>query len=357
MNRGIFLRGAVRSPYNGDMRLPFPIITVLLLAACVSSGRDVVPVASEDGTSSSVGTMEERPLETVPAEFSLDHFAAMRLAGTGLTLDRVLADNAAYTRHSIYYYSNNVKVSGIMNIPKGEGPFPLLILNHGYIDPAVYTQGRGLKREQDFLARAGFAVLHTDYRGHGPSDPNPDGTDIADGGIGYSMDSANAVLAVRAADLPGVDATKVGMLGHSMGGGVTMNVAVSRPDLVDAVVLYAPVHGNAYENFLRWRADTEGRARETLEALGTILDNPGAWEGLSYGARLANVDAPVALFHGTNDRDVPVAWSDELAADLEGLGKEVEYVVYPGEGHEFGPRWTDFMNTTAGFFRERLGKD
>jgi len=86
----------------------------------------------------------------------------MRLSGTGLVLDAVLADNAAYTRHSIYYYSNGVKISGIMNIPKGAGPFPLLILNHGYIDPKVYTQGRGLKREQDYLARQGFAVLHTD---------------------------------------------------------------------------------------------------------------------------------------------------------------------------------------------------
>jgi hypothetical protein len=28
-----------------------------------------------------------------------------------------------------------------------------VILNHGYIDPAIYTNGRGLKREQDYLAR------------------------------------------------------------------------------------------------------------------------------------------------------------------------------------------------------------
>jgi hypothetical protein len=33
-----------------------------------------------------------------------------------------------------------------MNIPKWEGDFPLLILNHGYLDTRVYTNGRGLKR-------------------------------------------------------------------------------------------------------------------------------------------------------------------------------------------------------------------
>ena len=45
------------------------------------------------------------------------------------------------------------------------------MLNHGYIEPSVYVTGQGLMREQDYLARAGFVVLHTDYRGHAGSDP------------------------------------------------------------------------------------------------------------------------------------------------------------------------------------------
>jgi len=279
----------------------------------------------------------------------------MRLTGTGLVLEKVLADNAAYTRHSIRYESNGVTISGIMNIPKGAGPFPLLIFNHGYIDPKIYTQGRGLKREQDYMARQGFAVLHTDYRGHGPSDPNPDTTAMPAGSFGYGIDSANAVLAVRAARLPTVDASKVGMLGHSMGGGVTMNVAVAHPELIDAIVLYAPVHGDAYENFLRWRADSEDAARDTLAALKTRPENPAGWDAISYETKLEAVDDPVLLFHGTNDKDVPIAWSDDLHARLQALGNDaIDYVVYRGEGHEFGPQWTDFMQRTASFFRQNL---
>ncbi len=329
---------------------------VLLLVACVPV--DLPKQSDGDALRPSIPPVaDSRELEAVPSEFSLDHFSTMLLSGTGLTLEKVLADNASYTRYSVYYYSNKTKVSGIMNIPKGTGPFPLLILNHGYIDPKVYTQGRGLKREQDYLARQGFAVLHTDYRGHGPSDPNPDPTDIADGAIGYSMDSANAVLAVRAARLPNVDATKVGMLGHSMGGGVTMNVAVSRPDLVDAIVLYAPVNGDAWQNFLRWRADSKDTARETLDALKTRPENEAGWDAISYATKLANVDDPIALFHGTADKDVPVAWSDGLHERLRSLGKTIDYTVYRGEGHEFGPQWNDFMSKTADFFRRELRKD
>ncbi len=333
------------------------IASLLLLSACVPSDDSATSTQDVAGAASSSSSIKELPLETIPLEFSLEHFSSMRLSGTGLTLDGVLAENSSYTRHSMYYYSNGIKVTGIMNIPTGDGPYPLLILNHGYIDPKVYTQGRGLKREQDYLARAGFAVLHTDYRGHGPSDPNPDQTDIADGAIGYSIDSANAVLAVRNANLPTVDASKVGMFGHSMGGGVTMNVAVSHPDLIDAIVLYAPVNGDAWQNFLRWRADSEEAARETLAAHGTREEYPEEWDALSYGTRLNSVDDPILLFHGTNDKDVPLAWSDNLHEQLQTIGKVINYTVYRGEGHEFGPYWTDFMQKTAAFFQRELSAE
>ena len=29
-----------------------------------------------------------------------------------------------------------------MNVPRGTGPFPVLVLLHGYIDPAVYVTVR-----------------------------------------------------------------------------------------------------------------------------------------------------------------------------------------------------------------------
>lgn len=278
----------------------------------------------------------------------------MRLEGTDFSLDAVEADNAAYTRHKISYRSNGVKVTGILNIPKGNEQFPLLIFNHGYIDPAIYTQGRGLKREQDYMARQGFAVLHTDYRGHAGGDDNPDKTEVYDAGLGYTMDSINAILAVKNANLQQIDTTKVGMLGHSMGGGVTMNVAVVRPDLIDALVLYAPVHSDPWQNFLRWRADSKDRDVKTREILQSREENPEAWDAMAARPLLSSIEDPVLLFHGTNDKDVPVTWSDELETDLKNAGKTVTYIKYSGEGHEFGPKWGDFMRQSAEFFRRSL---
>ena len=337
-----------------SMRILF-FLSAAALAGCAAVAPPAQPDAGGALPPSAVSEPEQEngPPEQVPAELSIEYFAGMRLQGTGLTLGTVLEDNTAYTRYTISYLSNGLTISGIMNIPKGEGPFPLVLLNHGYIDPAVYTNGRGLRREQDYLARQGFAVLHSDYRGHAASDPSPDERQIYDAGLEYSMDVVNAVHAVRAADLPRVDARRIGMLGHSMGGGIGLNIAVAHPNLVHALVLYAPVHADAWQNFMRWR-DMREEGDRTREAMGARAENPEAWDALSSLTFLDRIQTPVALFHGTNDADVPVEWSNDLATELERRGKNVTYTRYENEAHEFIPRWNAFMERSTQFFREHL---
>ncbi len=322
-------------------------LITLFLCACTPA-----PL-SRDSEKSSSSFSSLRPLEQVPSELSIDHLSKMRLEGDSFKLEALLDDNAAYTRHAISYRSNGLSITGILNIPKGKGPFPVLIFNHGYIAPSVYTQGRGLKREQDYMSRQGFAVLHTDYRGHAESDKSPDIREIYDAGLEYAMDSMNAILALREAKLPAIDTDHVGMLGHSLGGGVTLNVLTSHPELVDAAVLYAPVHSDAWENFVRWRRERPEGDR-TIAALGSREENPALWDQLSSLSSLSKIQAPILLFHGTADRDVPIAWSNFLNEQLSSLEKNHEYVVYQGEGHEYGHKWADFMKRSAEFFKEHL---
>lgn len=332
------------------LRILIPVFT-LLLAACTEPISQTSSISSP--SSSSAQSSSATAIEQLPSELSIPHFSKMQLVGTGLTLGAVQARNSAYTRYTISYLSNGLKISGIMNIPVGPGPFPVLILNHGYIDTSVYTNGRGLKREQDYLARQGFVVLHPDYRGHAQSDESPMTEKVYDGNLEYAMDSANAILALRAAKLPSVDASRIGMMGHSMGGGVTLALLTGRTDLVDAAVLYAPVHANVWENFMRWRAEREEGDR-TLEQFGTIESKPEIWANLSPQTFLKNIIAPVLVFQGSNDKDVPKEWSDTLVANLKAADRDVTYIEYAGEGHEFGPKWTDFMKKTAEFFTMHL---
>ena len=41
------------------------------------------------------------------------------------------------------------------------------------------------------------------------------------------------------------------------------------------------------------------------------------------------------ILQGSNDPRVPQEESDQVVAKLRGLGRRVEYVVYPDEGHGF----------------------
>ena len=92
---------------------------------------------------------------------------------------RLLTDAGPYKRYAVSYRGDGKRITGIMNIPDGKGPFPVVVLNHGYIDPDTYWSGQGMPREQDVLARRGFVVLHVDYRNHAGSSSDPDKTNAA----------------------------------------------------------------------------------------------------------------------------------------------------------------------------------
>lgn len=323
------------------------LLLSLLLAACSHTGD----VSVEQDISMSESSSAPQELLQIPNPLSIPAFADMRLEGTGLTIENTESENAVYTRYAISYVSNGLKITGVLLIPKGDGPFPLLILNHGYIDPAIYTRGRGLRREQDYLARAGYAVLHTDYRGHAGSDKSPMTDKVYDGNLEYAMDSANAILAVRQVkqQLPTIDVERVGMMGHSLGGGVTMAVLTAHPELVDAAVLYAPVSATVYDNFQRWRSLRE-EGDNTRAAFGTPEENPTVWNQLSPASYLSNIQAPILLVHGDQDADVPKEWSDRLAKALEEQSKPYEYLELVGEGHEFARQWNTFMQAVQAHF-------
>lgn len=285
---------------------------------------------------------------SLPALIRRDH------QGSDLRLGRVLARTSAYTSHEVTYEANGLTVSGLMNIPRGEGPFPALVLAHGYIDPAIYTTGRGLSREQDLLARNGYVVLHTDYRNHARSDKDPDN----DVGLrlGYTEDVIGAALALRSSGRPEIDTDRLGLLGRSMGGGVVYNTLVVAPGLFDAAVAYAPVSARPEENIDQFqRPEGDPLVAEIEAAHGTPEENPKFWREVSPVTYADRVTEPLLIHHGTADTTCPIRWSREAVAAFEAAGKDVELRTYRGEGHTFYPQWARSMDVTMAFFEQHLG--
>ena len=332
---------------------PVALLSLLAFAGCTDTPPSNRAATSPTPTASAP-TLNPTPTAP-PHPVSLQALMQTSFNGRDLRVGRVLARESSYTRYFVTYRSGDLRISGIMNVPAGDGPFPVLILNHGYIDPDIYVNGQGLRREQDYLARRGFVVLHTDYRGHASSDDDPN-ADLRLR-LGYAEDVINAILAVKGSSLPYLDGDRVGLLGRSMGGGVTYNAAVARPDLIDAIVVFAPVSSNAVDNFERWidgPAERRELARRIIAAYGSPQDNPTFWANISAINFFDRIAVPVIIHHGTADESVPYDWSERTVTALEAAGKDVTFYTYPGEHHAFGPQWPESMVRTVSFFRRYL---
>ncbi len=265
----------------------------------------------------------------------------------------VEVETDAYTRSRVTYRSGDLTISGVLLRPRGRGPFPGIVLNHGYIEPESYATGQGLAREQDWLARQGFAVLHTDYRGHYTSDP-PIGPFDRETRLGYTRDAVNAVLALERE--PYVDPDRMAMLGRSMGGGITLNALVAYPGLVEAAVIYASVSSSFPENLVHF---TEPNRPEELQrfyaSFGTPGDNPRFYRDLSSRSFFDRITEPLLIHHGTADETCPYPWARVTQRLLESADVDSTLESYAGEHHSFVPRWPDSIERTVQFLRRRLG--
>ena len=165
---------------------PPALLLLALLAGCTSepglAGRagSASPSPSPEASSSEPSAGSPTPTESrseapsrSPHPVSLEALIAKRYDGRGLRLVRQIAATDAYRQYDATYRSGDLTITGRVNVPLGKGPFPAVVLAHGYIDPAVYVSGQGLMREQDWLARAGYVTLHVDYRNHAGSDDDP----------------------------------------------------------------------------------------------------------------------------------------------------------------------------------------
>jgi len=315
-------------------------------------------VPAQSSTATAEPTAEPTPAATAesgPASDAVSLPALMQATfdGRGLRLGKVLASNDAFTKYAVRYRSADLRISGVLYVPTGAGPFPAVVLNHGYIDPDVYVTGQGLQIEQDYLARSGFVVLHTDYRNHAGSDDDPGNDERLR--LGYTEDAINAVLALRRSGLPGLDPDRIGMLGRSMGGGVTMNALVVAPGLVDAAVIYASVSSATVDNHNKWTVGERPRLASRIERRhGSPEENPQFWSQVSPRTYFDRVSEPVLVHHGTSDETCPIRWADRTVAAMERAGVDVTYVRYPGEGHAFSAAWADSMRTSVDFLRQNL---
>lgn len=237
---------------------------------------------------------------------------------------------------------------GFINIPEGEGPFPVIIMLHGYVEPGEYTTLAYSTRYADALAEAGYIVLHPNLRGYAPSPAAENSL-----GIGDTIDTLNLLSLVRQFSgteglLKSADAQEIGLWGHSMGGGIVLRVLIIDGD-IDAALLYASINADEKINLSHFEDD--GRGIKKISAPDSAL------ERISPLQFLDRIDTPISIHHGDADQVVPQIWSDILCAALEGMDKEVRCETYTGQPHTFQNSGdTQLIADSIKFFNQKLMK-
>lgn len=193
--------------------------------------------------------------------------------------------------------------------PPGERPsggWPVLQFNHGYHpNPPDYgrnSEGRNDRpgdyyREvaQAFVDR-GFVVLVPDYRGHNLS-AGYAFTQREDAVRYYSRDAVAAFRSLES--LEGLDRDRRYMLGHSMGGLVTL---------------------------------------AALEVLGTDVTAASIWSTMALPAgagALGKIQVPLLLQHARGDATTAVSGSEAMLRELRQHGVEADLHLYASDDHLF----------------------
>ena len=129
-----------------------------------------------------------------------------------------------------------IKLAGTLTLPKGDGPFPAVVLISG---SGAQDRDETLFGHKPFLviadhfARNGIAVLRFDDRGVGKSGGKQEGATSAD----FATDAHAAVKYLQGRKE--IDPKRIGLMGHSEGGLIAPMVAADHPDDVGFIVLLA----------------------------------------------------------------------------------------------------------------------
>lgn len=263
-------------------------------------------------------------------------------------------------------------IRGDLRSPGGSGPHPVVVVCHGF---------KGFK-DWGFhpwfgerLAAAGLAAVHFNFSRNGVREPEGDIEDLdafrrntltierAD------LDTVFDAILTGALD-PSLDPSRLGLAGHSRGGGTALLGAAGREE-VRALVTWAAIsHFDriADESTLAaWRSSgvyevVNSRTGQRLPLGVDFLDDIlGNLARLDLRAAASRLRVPWAIVHGTADETVPFAEARELEA---ASGGRARLVPVDGAGHTFGavhpfagagPHLDAVLGATLAHFGEALG--
>lgn len=264
-------------------------------------------------------------------------------------------------------------LDGVLHLPDRAGRRPLVVICHGF---KGFMDWGFFPYLAELLSERGFAALRFNLTSSGMRPGGELVSDVAafrDTTLSQDLDELAAVLghAADGLDCERIDPDRIGLFGHSRGGGTAILAAATSPwrERLGALVTWAAL--STFDRYdaaqkAAWRRHGEmpvvnARTGQEL-ALGrrVLEDFEARRDALDVGAAAERVAAPWLLVHGEDDETVPVAETDVLVA---ATGGRAERLRIPGGTHTFnvdhpfnGPsrELVRAMNATQSWFRRQL---
>jgi len=220
------------------------------------------------------------------------------------------------------------RIAGIIHRPEGRGPFPAVIIAHGF------RSDKGRKRElAKILCDRGFVAIRFDFFGCGDSDGRFENITISKmvEDLRFVIEHATKLYYVN----------RTGLIGSSMGGMVAA-IQAAQDSRIRTLVLDRPVsdfkalplfkHMRSQE-FEAWKE--KGMATLTLPREKFQVKFSFYQDGIKYDLyHLASrIECPTLIIHGDKDKDVPLEQSKRLFGVLGAEQKDL--VVLEGAGHDY----------------------
>jgi dienelactone hydrolase len=276
------------------------------------------------------------------------------------------ADPAAFDEQDVTIGSGPLAVPGVLSLPRQGGPWPAVVLlsGSGPLDrDETIGRNKPLKDLAWGLASHGVAVLRFDKvtYAHGETVGQDRGFTVADE---YVPQATAAIRLLR--QHPAVDAGRVVVAGHSLGGTVAPRVAAAEPSAAGLVILAGgtqPLHWAAVRQ-VRYLASLNPAAAaasepviEAMTRQAEKVDNPDLspstpdgelpfgvpapyWldlRGYNPAAAAAALGKPLLILQGGRDYQSTVA--EDLAGWRAALAgrPDVTIRVYDADNHLFFP--------------------
>jgi carboxymethylenebutenolidase len=202
------------------------------------------------------------------------------------------ASSFAVEPQSVSYKSGDETVQGLLYMPKGNGPFPALVVIHEW-----WGLNDWVKEQASKLADEGYVALAIDlYRGQVAT--TPDQAHEIMRGVPEDRAARDLLAATTyLRSLEGVNPKRMGVIGWCMGGGYALDLAITDPKLKVAVINYGHL--------------------------------------ASDKVTLRKIHAAILGIFGGQDQGIPAADVRKFETQMEALDKRVEIHVYPDAGHGF----------------------